>query len=233
MPKPRRTTAHRQAAGATQSQRSRAQRRATARQKQNPEPKPQTPVALIWGGFAAAAAIVVIIVALSAGGSGSTGAEAAAGPEAITADTSGSYSELVDRANGLYDKGIEEFNKNNAEAGEQNFRNAAAVYKAAWEKQPGDPSVGTDLAVALFYSRHHDEALERIETVLTKSPDFQPAHLNKAIFLKTESQEAKEEGETGKASGFLEKAKAALEKVIAIDSGSESGQRAAELLRSL
>jgi hypothetical protein len=65
----------------------------------------------------------------------------------ITADTSGSYSELVGRGNDLYDQGIEAFNKNDATRGEQCFRAAAEVYKAAWAKQPGDPNVGTDLAV--------------------------------------------------------------------------------------
>ena len=181
MPKPQR-----QAGGqnrAPRAQRPRAARRAAARQAPQAPSKKQskTPVALIWGGFAVVAIIVVIIVAVSGGGGG-TG-QPAAGSEAVSVDTSGSYSELVSRGNDLYDKGIEAFNKNDSTAGEENFRAAAAVYKAAWAKQPGDPNVGTDMAVSLFYSRHHDEAIQQIATVLKGTPDFQPAHLNKGIFL--------------------------------------------------
>lgn len=231
MPKPRRTTP-----GATgRSQRPRSQRRAVARQGLSaPSGPSRTPVALIWGGFAVAAAIVVIIVAITAGGgSGGTATPSTTGSETVTADTSGSYSELVDRANGLYDQGIEQFNKNDSAAGEQSFRNAAAVYKAAWAKQAGDPNVGTDMAVALFYSRHHDEALQQIETVLKDSPDFQPAHLNRGIFLKTEWQEAKDAGKTAEAAKFLEQAKLAFQKAVAVDAQSETGQKAAELLKAI
>lgn len=226
---PKRASGQRCATGITRSQRPRAQRRAAERQGKAPLQKSKTPVSLIWGGIAVVAAVVVIIVAMTAGGGGST----RSGSETVTADTSGSYSELVDRANGLYDQGIEKFNKKDSTAGEQDFRNAAAVYKAAWEKQPGDPNVGTDMSVALFYSRHHDEALQAIATVLKKTPDFQPAHLNKGIFLKTEWQESQDKGESARAARFLARAKLAFEKAVAIDAKSEGGQRAAELLKSI
>jgi tetratricopeptide (TPR) repeat protein len=176
---------------------------------------------------------------MTTGGSGSTpvagGASDPPASDTITeaADTSGSYSELVSRANDLYDQGMNAFGNNDSAAGEQFFRDAVVVYEAAWAKQPGDPNVGTDYAVALFYRRHHEQGLQQINEVLRKSPDFQPAHLNKGIFLQTESSEAEERGDSAKAAQFLAEAKESFERTVAIDAKSESGQRAAQLLNSL
>lgn len=212
-------------------QRPRTARRAAARQEAPRQAPSKRPTILIWGGFVVAAAIVVVIVAMAGGGG--SGSAPAAGTGSVTADTSGSYSELVGRANGLYDQGIAAFSENDAAAGEENFRSAAEVYTAAWKKQPGDPNVGTDLAVSLFYSRHHDEAMRQVNLVLKDAPDFQPAHLNKGIFLKTESAESKEAGEAAKAAKFLAQAKLAFERAVSIDRDSDTGRRAAELLKSL
>ena len=224
-PRPGRSTAGQP----KQHQRPRAARRAAERREPPKQAPSRRPVALIWGGFALVALVVVVVVAIAAGG----GDAPSAGSEAVAADTSGSYSELVGRANDLYDQGIAAFNDNDSSAGEQKFRAAAEVYKAAWKQQPGDPNVGTDFAVSLFYSRHHDEALRQVDLVLKGTPDFQPAYLNKGIFLKTESAEAKESGETAKAAKSLSQAKLAFEKAVSIDRNSETGRRAAELLKSL
>jgi len=226
MPKARRQP-RAQVQGA-RDQRPRAVRRAAARQEPPASQRSKTPVALIWGGFAVAAAIVVVIVMMSTGGGGN--GATAAGPEPVAADTSGSYSELVARANGLYDQGIEAFNKDDAEGGVAYFEAAAKVYRAAWKKQPGDPNVGTDYAVALFYQRHHDEGIKQINVVLKQNPDFQAAHLNKGIFLKTEASEAKDEA---KAADFLADAKLAFQKAVSIDPDSEAGKNAAEALQNL
>lgn len=209
-----------------QQQRPRAARRAAARHEpQKPAPS-KRPVFLIWGAFAVAAAIVVVIVAMSTGGGGKPAVEA----ESVTADTSGSYSELVERANDLYDKGIEAFNKDDAEGGVANFKAASEVYRAAWTKQPGDPNVGTDFAVSLFYMKHHDEGIKQIEVVLKKNPDFQAAHLNKGIFLQTEASEAKDKA---KAADYLAEAKLAFQKAVSIDPASEAGKNAAQALQNL
>ena len=209
-----------------QHQRSRAARRAATRLEPSKQAASKRPVVLIWGAFAIAAAIVVVIVAMSAGGGGTPAAEA----ESVTADTSGSYSELVERANGLYDKGIEAFNKDDAEGGVANFKAASEVYRAAWKKQPGDPNVGTDFAVALFYMKHHDEGIKQIEAVLKQNPDFQAAHLNKGIFLQTEAGEAEDKA---KSADFLAQAKRAFRKAVSIDPGSEAGKNAARALQNL
>jgi len=182
----------------------------------------------VWLGFAAIAVVVLAIV--FAAGGGSSGDPAPATGEPVAADTSGSYSELVDRANGLYDQGIEAFNRDDSAGGVAYFKAASQVYRAAWKKQPGDPNVGTDLAVALFYMRHHDEGIKQIEVVIKKNPDFQAAHLNKGIFLQTEAGEAKDKA---KAADYLAEAKVAFQKAVSIDPASDAGKHAAEALQSL
>ena len=151
---------------------------------------------------------------------------------AVTADTSGSYTELVTRANGLYDEGSAAFQKNDAAGGEAYFAAAAKVYAAAWKKQPGDPNVGTDFATSLFYSGQTDKAVTQVDEVLKGSPDFQTAHLNRGIFLKTAAQDATDCGDSKTAEQLLADAKASFEKAVSIDSGSDSGQRAAQELQS-
>ena len=211
------------------AQRPRAARRPASRREQ---PAPAAPArsrsALsIWLGVAAVTIVAVVIVIALGSRSGPSAPTAA---EPITADTSGSYSALVDRGNGLYDQGIEAFNENDDAGGEAYFKAASEVYRAAWKKQPGDPNVGTDLAVSLFYMRHHDEGLKQIEVVIKKNPDFQAAHLNKAIFLQTEASEATDKA---KAADFLAEAKVAFRKAVSIDPASDAGKHAAEVLKNL
>ncbi|HET6476365.1 MAG TPA: zinc ribbon domain-containing protein [Thermoleophilia bacterium] len=212
------------------AQRPRTARRAAERRG---EPAPGAAaqshsVRWIWLGFAAAAVVVVALVVALGSQSGEDAPSTAAAP--VAADTSGSYSELVDRANGLYDQGIAAFNKDDSAGGVEAFGAAAEVYRAAWKQQPGDPNVGTDFAVSLFYSQHHDEALQQVDVVLKANPDFQAANLNKGIFLKTEADEAKDEA---KAAEFLAQAKIAFKKAASIDPASDAGKSASSLLQSL
>jgi tetratricopeptide (TPR) repeat protein len=181
-------------------------------------------------GLAAIVVVVVAVVFVAGGGSSGDPAAPAAAAEPIAADTSGSYSELVQRANGLYDQGIEAFNRDDAAGGEAYFKAASQVYRAAWNKQPGDPNVGTDLAVSLFYMRHHDEGLKQIEAVIKRNPEFQAAHLNKGIFLQTEAGEASDKAA---AADYLAEAEVAFRKAVSIDPTSDAGKHAAEALQSL
>jgi len=215
----------------TKGQKPRTVRRAAERRAQPTRSGTSRSVVWIWLGFAVAAVVVVAIVIVAGGQSSDGSGSSTSGP--VVADTSGAYSELVARANGLYDQGITAFGKNDATSGTEYFKAAAEVYRAAWKKQSGDPSVGTDLAVSLFYAQHHDEAIRQIEVVLKKNPNFQPGHLNRGIFLQTEASEAKDQGEKAKAVEFLAQAKAAFEKAVSIDPSSEAGKHAAEQLQSL
>ena len=140
------------------------------------------------------------------------GAGQTAGP--IAADVSGSYSVLVERANGLYDQGAQAFEKKEQTAGVQYFAAAAKVYRAAWKQRATDPSMGTDYATSLFYSGDTEGALKQVSVVIAKSPAFQTAHLNKGIYLQTASQDAQQSGQKAKADSLLAQAKAEFQKAI-------------------
>jgi tetratricopeptide (TPR) repeat protein len=186
--------------------------------------------------FATIAVIVIIgAFALTRTPSGATasvsGATQRTGP--VAADTSGSYSVLVQRANGLYDQGAQAFQKKQQSAGEQYFAAAAKVYRAAWKKQANDSNVGTDYATSLFYSGDTDGALKQVNVVLAKSPDFQTAHLNKGVYLQTASQTAGQNGQKTKAESLLAQAKAEFQEAVSIDPSSSPGTKAAGSLKGL
>ncbi len=202
------------------------------------EPRRLSP-AVIWGGFGALAVIVIVVVIMVSGGFGGDGgggstADASAGPvQAVEADTSGSYDELVSRANELYDKGDAGFQNQDFEQGGAYFAAAAKVYAAAWKKQPTDPGVGTDYAVALFYSGDIESALKQIDVVLKAEPEFQKGWLNKGIFLSHEARILEQNGDTKQAKKLTEQAKAAFTEAVAIDPKSEAGQQADASLQQL
>ena len=192
--------------------------------------------AVVWGAFGALAIVVIIVVIMVSGGfgggSGESGAGSAGQSEAVEADTSGSYEELVQRANELYDQGDAAFQEQGLEQGSAYFAAAAKVYAAAWAKQATDPGVGTDFSVALFYSGDIEAALARIDEVLEANPDFQKGWLNKGIFL---SHEARMMGQadTEQADKLFRQAKAAFTKAVAIDPKSDAGKQADQSLQAL
>jgi tetratricopeptide (TPR) repeat protein len=194
--------------------------------------------AVIWGGFGVIAVVVIVIVVMVSGGFGGGGGDTSANAgtgsvQAISADTSGSYSELVSRANDLYDQGDSAFQKQQFEQGGQYFAAAAQVYAAAWKKDSSDPSVGTDYAVALFYSGDIDGALKQIDAVLEANPDWQKGWLNKGIFLSHEARIADQQNDTKSADKYRAQAKQALTKAVAIDSKSDAGKQADQALQQL
>jgi tetratricopeptide (TPR) repeat protein len=194
--------------------------------------------AVIWGGFGALALIVIVIVVMVSGGFGGSAAEttvdASTAPvAAVEADTSGSYEELVQRANDLYDKGDAAFQNQDFEQGGQLFAAAAQIYGAAWKKQATDPSVGTDYSVTLFYSGDIDGALKQIDAVLQADPDFQKAWLNQGIFLSHEARIAEQAGDTELAEKYDTQARQALTKAVAIDPKSDAGKQADQSLQAM
>jgi hypothetical protein len=201
-------------------------------------PKRLSP-AVIWGGFGALAVVVIIIVVMVSGGFGSgsddasTSAASGAPAQAVEADTSGSYDELIARANDLYDQGDAAFQNQDFEQGGAYFAAAAKVYAAAWAKQATDPGVGTDLAVAQFYSGDISGALKQIDAVIATSPDFQKGWLNKGIFLSHEARISEQAGDKKTADKQLAQAKVALAKAVAIDPESEAGKQADQSLQQL
>ena len=151
----------------------------------------------------------------------------------MAADTSGSYTDLVKRGNGLYDQGDKAFKAQQFEQGGAYFAAAAKVYAAAWKQQATDPGVGTDYAVALFYSGDIPGALKQIDAVLAASPDFQKGYLNKGIFLSHEARLTEQNGDKKQAAKLYAEAKAALTKAVAIDPKSDAGQQADASLSQL
>ena len=201
-------------------------------------PRRLSPV-VIWGGFGALAVVVIVVVLMISGGFGNGGGNggdpsASSSPvTAVSADTGGSYEQLVARANDLYDTGTKEFKNQNFNQGSAYFAAAAKIYAAAWKKQATDPGVGTDYGVALFYSGDIPGALKQIDAVLKANPDYQKAWLNKGIFISHQGQLAKQQGDTKTATKYLDQARQALTKAIALDSKSDAGKQADSFLSAL
>lgn len=206
-----------------------------------PQPKPApsrgpSPM-LLWGGIAIVAVVAVVLVVVFAGDSGdgtaATGDGGTASVTPVDADTSGSYRELVARANDLYDQGDQLFQQNQIEQGAQYFAAAAKVYEAAWQKQADDPNVGTDWATALFYSGDIEGAVNQIDVVIKNSPDFQTAWFNKGNYLTHEARITEQMGDKKEAKKLYEEARQAYTKAVSIDPASEVGKEADSRLQDL
>ena len=196
--------------------------------------------AVIWGGFGVAAVVIVLIVVFVNSGGGAGGQASGAAPsggsqsvQPVAADTSGSYGELVERANGLYDQGAAAFDAEQWDQGAAYFVAAAKVYAAAWKQQSTDPGVGTDFATSLFYSGRIDPALEQVEQVLAKTPTFQTGWLNKGNYLAEKARVAEQDGSAKVAKAAYADARVAYEKAVALGAESASGQQARQRLDAL
>ena len=192
--------------------------------------------AVIWGGFAAAAAVIIVIVILVSNGGGSPSGAATNGTQSVkpvAADTSGSYSVLVQRANDIYDQGATAFQAKDYTQGAAYFAAAAKVYAAAWKQQGTDPSVGTDYATSLFYAGQIDPALAQIDLVLVKSPAFQTAWFNKGNYLSEKARLSGQAGNTKDAKATYAQARAAYEKAIALGATTTTGAQAQQRLDAL
>jgi tetratricopeptide (TPR) repeat protein len=189
---------------------------------------------LIWilVAIAAVAAFAIVFIVNNRGSSSNASTPTApSGP--VTADTSGSYSELVARANNLYDQGGPFIQKNDLAGAAPYFAAAAKVYAAAWKKQPGDPALGTDYATSLFYSGDIEGAVKQVDKVLAKNPTFQNALYNRGNFLAMQARVAQQNGQTTKADRLKADAKVSYQAAIKADPTSQSGQAAAQALKSL
>ena len=217
-----------------------AGRQGAARSKSGSAPPPPAKrglsPAVIWGVFGGIAVIVIVVVVMVSGGFGGNDVPTDAGTQGsgpvtpVEADTSGSYRELVTRANGLYDQGAAEMPDGIPnEQGAQYFGAAAKVYEAAWAKQPGDPNVGTDWAISLFYSGNVDGAVKQVNAVLAADPRFQPGLFNKGIFLSHASRLTQDKAQAQK---YVDQARAALTEAVAVDPSSAVGKQAAAALKN-
>jgi len=194
--------------------------------------------AVIWGGFGAVAVVVIVIVVMASGGfggstpsSGTPSGSASVTP--VQGVTTGSYSSLVQTANGFYDKGDAAFQSQNFEQGSAYFQAAAMTYAAAWKKQQTDPSLGTDFATALFYSGNIDGALKQVDLVIKKYPQFQPAYFNLGNYLAHKARIAEQQGDKKTAQTDNVAAARAYTKAVSIDPASAVGKQADASLKKL
>ena len=190
-----------------------------------------------WGALAAVVVIAIVVVVFVVnghnGGSGSASSAGSASVQPVAADTSGSYSELVQRANGLYDQGSAKFDAKQYAQGAEYFLAASRVYAAAWKQKAGDPSVGTDFATSLLYAGETDAAIAQVDKVLSQSPSFQTAWFNKGNYLAEKAKQAGQAGDTKTAKTAYAGARAAYQKAISLDPASSSGQEAKQRLDKL
>jgi tetratricopeptide (TPR) repeat protein len=195
--------------------------------------------AVAWGVLGAVVVVAIVVVVLVAGGSGGdsgAGAPSAAAPQplqSVPADTSGSYSELVQRANGIYDQGAAQLQSEQWTQASAFFQAAAKVYAAAWKQQSTDPSVGTDFATSLFYGGRIAAAIEQVDEVLAQSPEFQTAWFNKGNYLAEQARTAAEAGQDKAAAEAYAAARVAYQKAVDLDPASSSGQSAKAQLDQL
>jgi tetratricopeptide (TPR) repeat protein len=194
--------------------------------------------AVIWGIFGAVAVVVIVIVVMVSGGFGGSGSNdgstAASSSGAVPVGvTSGSYDELVQKANDFYDKGDAAFQKQDFTGGGEYFQAAAMTYAAAWQKKKADPGVGTDFATSLFYSGNIDAALSQIKDVIKQFPDYQAAYYNLGNYLSHKARIAEQDGDKKAAKADTAAAKEAYTKAVAIDPKSDVGKQADASLQAL
>ena len=186
----------------------------------------------------AVVAVIVVVIFARGAGDGSAAPTAATGgasqsAQAVAADTSGSYAELVQRANGLYDQGAAKYQSNDFAQGGEYFLAASKVYAAAWKQQATDPAVGTDYATSLFYAGNIDGAIAQVGKVLAKSPQFVTAWFNKGNYFAEKASQAEQAGSAEAAKEAYAEARAAYQKAVDVDPGSASGQQAKQRLSEL
>ena len=233
----RRTGTRGKSAGAGVQRRQRQEEPRPPQAPPAPQPGRVSP-ALAWGILGAvvvvAIAVVVIFAARSGGDPGATAATTSPQPvQPVAADTSGSYGELVERANSLYDQGATQLQSKQWSQSAAYFLAASKVYAAAWKQQGTDPAVGTDYATSLFYAGRIDAAVEQVDEVLAQSPDFQTAWFNKGNYLAERARQAEEAGEKKAADRDVAAARVVYQKAVDLDPGSASGRSAQAQLDEL
>jgi tetratricopeptide (TPR) repeat protein/DNA-directed RNA polymerase subunit RPC12/RpoP len=98
------------------------------------------------------------------------------------------------------------------------FEQAITYYKKYLDLSPDDADVLVDMGVCYYNLQNYKEAVAKMTEALKYNPKHQVAHLNLGI--------------VNLAMGNIEKSREWLEKTIKIDSTSEAGKRAKEILES-
>ena len=172
----------------------------------------------LWIAVAVVPAIVVIAMLVLASHRSATGSAAP------VADTSGSYQQLVQRANDHFDQGKPYSDQGDFTAAAPYFVAAAKEYDAAWSQQSTDPAVGVDYATSLFYAGDVQGAIGMVDTVLKLKPTgsvLQKALLNKGNFLAMAGRVAVQNGQSAKGKQLFAAAAASYRASIKVDPASD------------
>jgi hypothetical protein len=186
---------------------------------------------VIWAVVGAVVVPLILITLVSLIGNNNNkskpGATASLAP---VANTSGTYPELVQRANDLYDAARAAYLSGDINTELQYGAAAAKVYAAAWKKQPGDPGVGTDWARALFYAGDFKGAIIQIEKIIAANPTYQKAWLNAGDLYAADAQMTQDKVVI---KADLAKAKRAYAQTIALNAINAVGLQAKASLKTL
>lgn len=192
---------------------------------------------VIWAVFGVIAVVVIVVVVMASGGFGSSGSggsgAASTSATPVMGVTTGSYDQLVQKANQLYDQGDAAFQAQNFNQGSAYFQAAAMTYAAAWQKKKTDPGVGTDFATSLFYGGNIDAAIKQVESVIARFPDFQAAYFNLGNYLAHKGRIAQQNGDAKTAKAATAAAVRAYTKAVAIDPTTTVGKNADASLKQL
>jgi hypothetical protein len=194
--------------------------------------------AYLWAGIAVLAVIVLAFAIMRSGG-GDSKTAASPGTQGLgslppaVADTKGTYAELKKRADGLYNHGealLASGDQAYSSKAGPYFAAAAKVYAAAWKKNSSDPNLATDWSYVLFESGDNAGAVARVNDVIRRWPDFQPAWHHKGLFLMMDAFALAGDSAGKRATAD---AKAVLEKAVALGPDTKFGQEAKKWLGEL
>jgi len=209
----------------------------TARPRRAPSSQTEsrgTNPAYLWGAVGAIAIAVIAGVWIVNRSPSDSKTAQTPPPPPVSVDTSGSYDQLVVRANTLLDQGYALLQQSqggfSAEALPY-FNAADKTYAAAWKKRSDDPNVATDWSFVIFESGDTDAAVAKTDMVIARWPGFQAAYHHRGLFLMMEFFRA-DRGSRATAALRAE-ARAALEKAIQLDPDSPFGREAATFLLEL
>lgn len=115
-----------------------------------------------------------------------------ANEKSLAADPA-NYAVLLDQANLYFDWANATRNASQGTGVDLGYWAASASYyeRAIEATKDIDPNVGTDFAVACFYASRFQSAVDAIEGVMKKDPDFAPAVVNAGIFYRQSGQNVK------------------------------------------
>lgn len=130
------------------------------------------------------------------------------------------YNLLIAQGQSYFDWAVElQQSKNDATAGQEQWRSAVPYYRRALSIKPGDPNVTTDYSVTVYYSGDATQAVSIAETVRRDNPKFSPVLYNLAIFYAS--------------SGNTAQAKTDLEAYLKLDPNGQNATAAKQMLTQL